>query len=428
MLRSASFAGLSILLVMMCGCGSTSEPATAEPDAGADADVGAVDTSTTDTGASETGSDDTGTSDTGTSDTGASDTGTSDAEPADTGPLETGAFDSGPLETGVLDTGATDSDVGDTGPLPGAVPPAKPTTEVPGGATKWFAIKRLHLGPIDRNTGKHDPLAWRQYGFNLDARTTSKDDSKAGTNTCTRRAGSGFYVLTDGTLGRDNNFGQHFMSVVNSLKYDAEESVNQRIAEGKMTLLLRLDNVGPADNAKVPGALYLAGNLGGFPKYDGSDKWPIDTASLDAAEPRAKFPGGYMAGGVWVSGALGAAAMPIPLFSLGSAVIVPMESAVVSFDVSSGGAGTIAGAADPVALGKAFTPPLEQWGICPGNTTYDQVISTATSSPDLVAGAPSLQDTTKECNAISIGLGFAATPVAAPTATVTTATSPSDCL
>jgi hypothetical protein len=347
---------------------------------------------------------------------------------ADSATTETSTIDSD-VDTAVIDTGdiPTMPDMGPP-PGPGASPPARPTVMVAGGATKWFAIKKLQLGLTRRSDGVPDFNAWKQYGYDLDKRTTTADDSKLSTNSCKRVEGSPTKVLLDGDLGRDNNFGQHFMSVVKSLKADAEDAVNSLITDGRATLILRLDNVGPTDNASVPGALFLGGGLGSPPKFDGTDKWPIDSSSVDATkEARAKFPKGYMAGGVWVSGEVGTTSATIPLPSFGTTWMVPMESVVISFDVASGANGTIAGASQTTKFVDAITPMMKQWGICPGNATFDQIAATIQQSADLVSGAPLLQDTSRACNSMSIGLGFTAAPTS-PSGTIVSAPSlPDEC-
>ena len=349
------------------------------------------------------------------------DGGVDSADPIDTALADTGT--SPPIDTSVL----SPPDMGPP-PTPGATPPPRPTVMVAGGVTKWFAIRKLQLGVTNRVTGASDANAWKQYGFDLDGRTTTAEDSKISNNSCRRVPGSPTKVLTDGELGRDNNFGQHFMAVVKSLKADAEDSVTELIRSGRATLLLRLDNVGPTDNASVPGSLFLAGGLGGTPREDGTDKWPIDASSIDSAkEARAKFPKGYMAGGVWVSGELGTTSATIPLPSFGATWMIPMESVVISFDVATGSMGTIAGATQSTKFVEAITPMMKQWGICPGNATFDQIAATVMQSSDLVSGAKSLQDTTRECNALSIGIGFLAVPAAPSTSYVTAPGFPDMC-
>jgi hypothetical protein len=314
-------------------------------------------------------------------------------------------------DTAVADIGATEVAI-DTGPSTiGVIPPSRPAVAATG-ETRWFLVSKLYLGITDRTTGKADPSAWRSYGYDLDLRTTTPEDSKSGTNTCKRNAGSPTKVLQDGDLGRDNNFGQHFMAVVKSLKADAEESINAQIASGGVTMLLRLDNVGPDDNASVPGALFRT-NPGAPPSFTEADHPSVDSTYVDGTkEATVRFPKGYMRFGIWVSGEGYGDAITVSMPSFGSSdsVAMPLPRAVMTFEVKTGKKGVIAGATSTEGLMKALDPSLKSAGICPGNATYDQVAQTMSQSRDLVLGKPDFQDTSVECSAISVAIGFDATP------------------
>ena len=289
----------------------------------------------------------------------------------------------------------------------------------------WFAITKYQLGITRRSGGFPDPAAWKDYGYDLDSRTTTADDSKSSINSCKRRSGSPTRVLLDGNDGRDNNFGQHVMSVIKSLKADAEEAVNATVSDGTATLLLKLDNVGGDNNGKVPGELFVAVQRGSC----GGTNWSIDIRSLDATKAaKVKYPNGYMAGGVWVSGDFAKESIQLPLPWLGHLLTLPLQGGVISFRPFSGESGTIAGLSTTDGLKEALTPLFKQYGICPGNATYDQVVETMAQSADLVVGAPSFQDMTRECNAISLGLGFFAEKIVQPDCRVTgTGPGPSEC-
>jgi hypothetical protein len=310
----------------------------------------------------------------------------------------------------------------ESGTPSGAVPPSRPTTTATG-TTRWYAMRRVQLGLTRRGTTTSDANAWAQFGYDLDSRTTTLEDSRISNNSCKRREGSPTGVLKDGALGRDNNFGLHVMSVMKSLKSDIEEAVNSEITEGRRTILIRLDNVGGPDNASVPGSLYLATARTSPPSFDGSDEWPVDNASLDSTtkQPLARFAKGYMAGSVWVSGELGSGTTTLPMPLLMQWAMVPMDGVVISFDTTSGvdSDGTIAGAMGVENMITALAPGAKAAGICPGNATWEQVTSTITQSADLVLGVPSLQDTARTCDAISVGIGFTVTAAVAPMSAVT---------
>jgi hypothetical protein len=301
-----------------------------------------------------------------------------------------------------------------------ALPPPPPPPTDAGtitGSTRWYVVNTLKLGLTPRGSSVHDVNAWKDYGYDLDGRITTADDSKLGTNTCKRLPGSPSGILTDGNGGRDDNFGGHVMQVMAQLQSGIEDSQNQAIANGGTTLILRLDNVGAGDNAHVPGALYATGPLanGSTPRFDGSDIYRVLASSLTdgvtIGSAKATFPGGYMTGGVWVSGLPSPSAVALLPLAIFGGVPIPVSSPIVSFRVADGSEGTIAGA---VGVG-AFTNALAAWapafGICPSSSTYQQIVITMTQSADLVLGAPQLQNPAVTCDAISLGIGFTTRPV-----------------
>jgi len=307
--------------------------------------------------------------------------------------------------------------------------PGRPTGSAPAIRTRWFAFQTFKLGLSNKFTGAVKPDAWKDYGFNLDCRYTTSDMSSSSSNSCKRRSGSPTKVLADGNGGIDNNFGQHVMAVVRSLKADSEEAINAQIASGGFTVLLRLEvSDGGAEQSISTGALYVAGPLGTTPTFTESDHWPIDSSSLvDGAtigKPKTSFTNGWVSHGYWASGDLGSSTYELPF--LGRAT-VPMQAGVVTVKLSDGTDGTIAGAADTTLLKDAITPTMKAFGICPGNATYDQVVETLTQSADLTGGAPQLQDTSRECNAVSIGVGFTMKPTGEPKVVVSPPTSPDEC-
>ncbi len=300
-----------------------------------------------------------------------------------------------------------------TPPYESAKPPARPTAKPSGGTTKWYAINVLKLGLTKKGTNTVDANAWKDYGFDLDSVNTTKDDSKVSKGTCKRIEGSPSNVLTDGNGGRDNNFGQHVMSVIKSLKADAEEAVTGAITDGSFTLLLKLENFTAADNADVKGFVYVANDFkdkASAPTFAaGETGWKIlDSSLVDGktiANPKLQF-NGYVANGYWVSGDFGKGTINLAISLSGAEISLPIDSGVIAFKVGDGSDGTIAGAMNGQKLEEALAPVAKRFGICPGNATYEQVVSTLTQSADLVSGAPNLQDTTKTCDAISIALGF----------------------
>lgn len=303
------------------------------------------------------------------------------------------------------------SDDAGPNPYPSRRPLARPSSVV-AGERRWFVLRSVDLGLRDTN-------AWKQIGFDLDRRTTTSDDSKDSLNSCKRATGSPVRVLTDGVDGIDNAFGQHVMSIIKSIKSDAEPVANAEIANGGYTLLLRIDGAVGTDNASAPGALYAAGAHVGAPTFTAEDRWPVWSTTLadgvDLEKPLRKFPLGYVRNGTWVSGEIGEGPEPIwfPLFG-------PLQmnmSTLLSVELASG-KGTLAGALPTTELVAMGTRWAAKFGVCKGSAGFDAVLSMLEGTADLVLGAPDLQDPSRACNAVSVGIGFQLAPVAAPTSVI----------
>jgi hypothetical protein len=310
--------------------------------------------------------------------------------------------------------------IDDSSPAPYAsvVPPSRGEITAATGEVRWFAIDTLSLGVRAKDTGLPRTDAWKDFGFDLDARNTTAEQSIGSVGSCRRRVGSPSKGLEDGHGGIDNNFGAHLVPLLRSVSSDFEEATARDLSTGRYALLLRLEQVGPENNARVPGALFLASKPGSKPTFGADDHFAIDARSLvdgiSIDRPLVTFPEGYMVSGTWVSGhALGAIAVP---FTLGEFVSrLPIDSGIVSVHVADGSAGTIAGAIAAPKLETAAASLMNAFGFCPDNATGRQVLATFTTAADLVADAPGLQDENRECDAVSVGVGFTMKPTGAPT-------------
>jgi hypothetical protein len=289
-----------------------------------------------------------------------------------------------------------------------STPPARVSTAAPAGTTRWFVLDRLNLGTINLRTSLPSNDAWRCYGFNLDARTTTSAQSKLGDTSCKRRPGAPGSALADGAGGIDNHFGRDVLPVLRSL----DRCLDDRAfgADG-LTFFLRVDGAVDGDTASAPGALYVAraaATDGGAKKLARSDV------------PVADFHDGYVTGGTWVSGSPSAQTIDLPLqvgfeFELAETkpegcprkaeLRLPLSEVVLSVQVFDGGGGIVAGAIASDALGDAVRSWLADFAIC-GRSADAIAEALMTNASDLVAGAPKLRDPTKTCDAVSFGAAF----------------------
>ncbi len=313
------------------------------------------------------------------------------------------------------DAGASTADAG---PVTLATPPAKPATGTATSTRKVFAISKLYLGDTDRSDVSSSN-AWKQFGYDLDGTYTKT--SKTGT--C-KPISDGVVVL-DGTNGIDNSFGQNILAALQKAASGFNEpskTVTTTIANGDFTLILDttgLDDTATQTASGLTGQLFVGGKLGAPAKFDGTDNWPVIGALLtnpaDATKgSKIKFSDAYINGGTWVNGSKSDVTLAISV--QGVSLNLQIHNAIITAKHSSPNKlteGTVAGyiAVSEIieTIGKVagrLTPEA-----CPGKSLFNQVRSIIESNADIrLTGA----DATKDCDAISIGLGFEATTIAAP--------------
>jgi len=328
-------------------------------------------------------------------------------------------IDSGaPLDTEVFVTDT--ADVGE----PPVRPPQRPKGDAVAsgsGKTLWLAFKRYELGSIDP-TGVSDETAWTAHGYDLDAICTSRAASVANVATCRRPEGAQQDSLLDGERCRDNNFGRHVGTILRAAAPDTEKTLNEQIALGSSTWLLRIDDVDmSADDPYAPATLYrVADERMSDPRvvnWDGTDVRSVHADSVidgDIARGVTTMPRGYIANGTWVSGDPSRLNLSVPV-TASLFVAMKMDNALITLELSgdrtTGTNGIIAGALALADVEVALKAIADNAGVCPGTPLYVTLLSSMAKMPDVSMGAPGLQDTTKTCDGVSVGIGFAVVPV-----------------
>ncbi len=315
------------------------------------------------------------------------------------------------------------------------VPPPPPGGGAPTAASHNYAFHRLYLGDTDR-TGTISPDAWKGYGYNLDDKVTTK----VSTDVCTLAAGASKTTQADGNGGIDNSFGENILPIyITVAGSDLTGRINASIQAGGSTLMTYVtgfdDSPGNATSAAGLGGVFLyGGTYPGTPAWDTTTRWPILPTAINGCTPTAgcpagtdpvknaqiRFPTAYQAAGTFVSGAL----MDVDL-SFGSASLLdlPIRSAVISFSPKAPGAvtnGTVAGVmvtSEYIAALQAEAGQIST-SLCSGSA-FQSIAQQIEFASDIVYGPNSglvSNEAGTPCNAISIGLGFEATEIAAPTA------------
>lgn len=333
------------------------------------------------------------------------------------------------------------------GGLPASPPPPTPGAPAGDGSNDLvLAIRKLTFNDGKTGSdGKPLPDGWQKYGYNLDHKVTlpsvdpdakwNPNGSDATPDLMTKdvcqsvdHALPGYAF--EGYNGIDNAFG-FVVQVLNSLQEDWIAQLNQAIASGQQTLLVRVGDVGSQTNYlglqgalftgapfECPGADGGAPDGGGCtPAFSGTDVWPIGGESViggNATLPRVTFPGAYMTGRYWVSGTQ-ASDLGITFNLKGQPLTLQIHRAVITAKIEQDGTvheGTLAGILDTEEFLSAVKRVIVGYS---GNTSYcgpaefDTLAGTQLRqfSDILVDGT---QDPNELCNGISFGVGFEAVP------------------
>jgi hypothetical protein len=306
---------------------------------------------------------------------------------------------------GCGDDGATDGEV--TGGAVVGLPPPPGPEKPADGPTVAFGVSRLFIGSTDPNGSPNPGAAWKNYGFNLDGIVTTNEFSnhcKPTGNTPPKE------IFTDGNDGIDNSFGQNILPIIVGFASDAEEQLNQGIAEGSFTLILELKGLGAdAEYNPIPTQLLVGSDGVG-------DEWLLVPEILSQTEPptsEIQFPNAYLVDNTWVSGP-DKATLSIALEVGGYSLSLPISNAIVAaeFDAAHTSAknGIIAGVLETELLIselKKIAGSLSE-DLCTGST-FDSIANQLRGASDIMANGT--QDPNATCNGISIGLGFDLTPV-----------------
>lgn len=315
---------------------------------------------------------------------------------------------------GATDVPTTGADTGageTTGGEGGAQPPGPGPMMAPDGeGSVALAVSRFYLGDTDRDGMPDKENGWRQYGYDLDGKI-----SDTGAGLCVPRKGADpGEVHGDGDDGIDNGFGKHILTLLLGVSADLGSKQNEAVAAGAYTLIFDLQQLGAgADYNPILTRHYVGGALGSAPKFDGTDMWPVDAASLadppDILTPRLEL-SGHVTADTWVGRASGDAILKLRIGTLD----LRISQAVVTMDLDAAHQtaprGTLAGVVSVTDLREEFAELAGSYdpNLC-GSVTLESILTQVEQAADILLDAT--QDPTKECDAVSIGIGFEAARV-----------------
>jgi hypothetical protein len=302
------------------------------------------------------------------------------------------------------------------GEMTGAVPPPPgPVNPPDGSGSATFTISKLFLGDTNRDGTSNKVSGWKQYGFNIDGKIStnlSMDHCKP------RKGGSPNSVYPDGDQGIDNSFGKNILPIFLAGDPSFSTAVNDSIAQGNGTILMDLQKLGDGQSYNpMTSQLFGGADLGKPPAFDGTDVWLADPDTVASAGPplvaKLSVPDSYLTQDTWVAQAQGT--LKLYLNMLGSWVGVPITNPVLgmTLDAAHGSAmnGTISGVVEVEAFKAEFKKAVAALdsSFCENNATVESLLTQIEQAADILLDGS--QDPTKECEAISIGLGFNAARV-----------------
>ena len=290
------------------------------------------------------------------------------------------------------------------GSLP-ACPPDKPAE---------FAVDQMFLGDVDF-TGVPNPTnGWKNFGFNLDGRISTK----ASTDLCKPRAGgSPAGVFPDGNNGIDNSFGKNVLPILLGLASDVSVANNEAIANGDYTYLWSVA-AGNGFECSTTSSFFLGGFLGQPPKFDGSDVWPVDASSLfnpnDPKSAKCTFPDTRFEGNV--AGALPPAPFNFVLMIAGMKMVIPLNLTMMTFEFTPDRSRVERGMIGGVISTDEFVQSIAKMAAAfdssfcdPMSPTLQSILNQIQQASDIMKDGS--QNPFAECDGISIGLGFTMKPV-----------------
>jgi hypothetical protein len=315
-------------------------------------------------------------------------------------------------------TTGTGGSTGGTDPGTSNVPPTAPPATAPDGSgATTFAIKKLYLGDTKPDGTSDATSGWKYYGYNLDGKIstkTSTDLCKPRNNTSTSQ------VYPDGNGGNDNSFGKNILPIITGLAPDAATQINDSFTQGKFTLMISLDQLGTGKQYNpLHASFYAGGALGTAPKWDGTDTWPVvpellnDPADITKGS-KIQFGTSYVINNEWVSGSQQDIILSLSI--KGFNLNLTISKAWITFQMNDAHTHVTGGQIGGVLATDSLISELQKIAgafdtqFCdPTNPTFLSIAGNIEGASDILKDGT--QNPTKECDGISIGIGFDAEPV-----------------
>lgn len=300
----------------------------------------------------------------------------------------------------------------------GKVPPGEEGPPAPDGPERTFAINQIWLGETDR-AGITKKDAWKTYGYNLDGQVTNVVDGNSPdlAHVCKRVTSAKPSVHQDGDEGIDNAFGKEILGLLAATPLASpSRSVTDALQAGTFTIMLKLKGLtdDPAQtNTALGGTILIGGRFDTDPAvrpgFLTTDTWPF------LKDPQVPITGAYIRNGVFVNGK-GGSQVKLSLSVGGQSLDLTVNGALISFKHNPAGhsldEGTIAGVVRTEEFVTSIANIAGSLGLCSG-AIVEGIKSSVRFASDMMADGT--QNPAATCDGISIGLGFTAKQIGAPT-------------
>lgn len=326
---------------------------------------------------------------------------------------------------GCGDSESSSSSSSGGGDQAGKVPPAPEGDPAAAGAERTFALDQLQLGEATRS-GQKDPNAWKAFGYNLDKRITKVTDKNSPdlAHVCKLVKGAEPKVHDDGDEGTDNAFGSQILKLLDSFTQTPSKTITDSMRAGDFTILLKLKGLDDSDtqtNTGLSGTLLVGGKFGdSAPKFEKTEEWP------HFADPQVAIDGAYIKNGVFVNGQ-GGSSVRLSLSIGGQQLSLTINRAVITFKHAGStlADGTVAGVIKTSELLEGIGEVAGRFStqLCAGSVV-DNIKSEIMKASDMLYDGT--VDPNKECDAISVGIGFTAKEISKPGPVVEPGPPPAD--
>lgn len=259
--------------------------------------------------------------------------------------------------------------------------------------------------------GEGNSGEWKTVGINIDglvSTAASKDLCKPNADAPTSTP------YPDGDQGIDNSFGKNLLPLVLSLYPTWVSDINNNIAKGFFTALLKMYCLPPTDDVPVFTTKLFGGTtLGAVPKFDGTDKWPVAPELLsNPMDPESSsliFDKSSVTGTMFDSGKDKTFILTVPIKtqSNSTSIKLTLYAAQVTMTLAEDRKSAKSGMISGVLNTEEFVAEVKKigalLGLCEGQVFTNLITKVRQASDIMTDGS---QDPNKTCDGISMGLGF----------------------